>query len=599
MLQPHLSIFKILDGALSPKKSAPAPGTVAGMNGSELSKDPGIIDTPPVTQGEVIAPGSGRDEVIKRLQARQAEIDQELQARKARRTGLEEQYLGSINAPAVAIPDAPQYKQIEPINAKETGGALLAALVGSFLGVKPRTLKTGVDAFMGTRADRNTRQGQFENLKIETDYKNAMKAAQVEMDKQERDQKALGQRLTFEDRGITELNNEAYKTDRDILVSEDKEEARRNQQWARLTPGLTDPRISRVERQARWNAAKASGIFDQMTPEELDALYSQIDKDGSTYTQKQKEYDLKVDAAAVNKKYKEWQQGMGDKQFDQRVKEFNAGWTNRWQMQTRSLDDAWSKFLASQEGQDRRAEYGTLNKEYEAAVKNVQDSKNKLRDLKTELEGYKMFVRNDVLKDANRTPSEKIKAEQERVKARKEIELLQGQISAAEVFVGEAERDLKDRPVPKIEGASNLGNSSSLSAPLGGALRVTSWFGPRNTGIPGASTDHRGIDFGADAGTPILAVMEGVVEFAGTAGGYGNAVYIRHADGTQTRYGHMSKIGVKKGQKVGAGANIGAVGSTGVSSGPHLHFEVRDSSGKAIDPAGFLGIQRPKRKGKK
>jgi murein DD-endopeptidase MepM/ murein hydrolase activator NlpD len=100
---------------------------------------------------------------------------------------------------------------------------------------------------------------------------------------------------------------------------------------------------------------------------------------------------------------------------------------------------------------------------------------------------------------------------------------------------------------------------------------------------------HAGIDIAAPVGTPILAAASGVVEYSQwNDGGYGNMIDIRHADGTITRYAHMNELYVKEGQTVGQGQLIGAMGSTGFSTGPHLHFEIRPNGGSAIDPMAFL-----------
>ena len=100
---------------------------------------------------------------------------------------------------------------------------------------------------------------------------------------------------------------------------------------------------------------------------------------------------------------------------------------------------------------------------------------------------------------------------------------------------------------------------------------------------------HQGIDIAAPVGTPILAAASGVVEYSSwNDGGYGNMIDIRHADGTITRYAHMNDRYVKAGQTVSQGQLIGAMGSTGFSTGPHLHFEIRPNGGSAIDPMVFL-----------
>jgi murein DD-endopeptidase MepM/ murein hydrolase activator NlpD len=126
-----------------------------------------------------------------------------------------------------------------------------------------------------------------------------------------------------------------------------------------------------------------------------------------------------------------------------------------------------------------------------------------------------------------------------------------------------------------------------LAVPLRGPLRLSSPFGLRVHPVTGVPTLHAGLDLVAPAGTPIYASGDGRVLRAGPAGGYGNMVEIQHADGLVTRYGHMQSIAVEAGQEVTAATVIGQLGSTGVSTGPHLHYEIRRAE-EAIDPMPFL-----------
>lgn len=112
---------------------------------------------------------------------------------------------------------------------------------------------------------------------------------------------------------------------------------------------------------------------------------------------------------------------------------------------------------------------------------------------------------------------------------------------------------------------------------------VTSRFGKRVDPITGKASLHKGLDIAAAKGTPIEAARAGTVVFAGEKGGYGNVVYVDHGDGVQTRYAHCSALHVKTGEKITLGQHIADVGSTGRSTGNHLHFEVR-KDGVAIDP---------------
>ena len=116
---------------------------------------------------------------------------------------------------------------------------------------------------------------------------------------------------------------------------------------------------------------------------------------------------------------------------------------------------------------------------------------------------------------------------------------------------------------------------------------VGSGFGPRIHPISGGSRMHTGVDIGAPSGTPIKAAGDGVVVMAGPNGGYGNWTLIDHGGGLATGYGHQSSIGVSRGQRVSRGEVIGRVGSTGASTGPHLHWEVR-VNGSPVDPMRWI-----------
>ncbi|HEY0627203.1 MAG TPA: peptidoglycan DD-metalloendopeptidase family protein [Allosphingosinicella sp.] len=130
--------------------------------------------------------------------------------------------------------------------------------------------------------------------------------------------------------------------------------------------------------------------------------------------------------------------------------------------------------------------------------------------------------------------------------------------------------------------ASGVGRTSGmLQRPVPGS--VSSNFGMRRHPILGYSRMHKGMDFRAGYGTPILAATDGVVSAAGWAGGYGRQVRLRHAGGLMTSYSHMSRISARPGQQVRQGQVIGYVGSTGLSTGPHLHYELY-RNGAPVNP---------------
>lgn len=109
---------------------------------------------------------------------------------------------------------------------------------------------------------------------------------------------------------------------------------------------------------------------------------------------------------------------------------------------------------------------------------------------------------------------------------------------------------------------------------------ITSWYGWRYTGF------HHGLDIGAPYGTPVLATANGTVTFAGWRGGYGRTVVIDHGGGVESLYAHLSTLGVSVGERVSQGQEIGRVGNTGRSTGPHLHLEIR-VNGKSVNPINY------------
>jgi len=123
--------------------------------------------------------------------------------------------------------------------------------------------------------------------------------------------------------------------------------------------------------------------------------------------------------------------------------------------------------------------------------------------------------------------------------------------------------------------------------PIMGEIDLSSGFGVRSDPFLGRPAMHTGLDFRSSTGDPVRATANGTVESAGWSGGYGKMVEVDHGNGFSTRYGHLSEIEVKVGQQIKIGQIIGRVGSTGRSTGPHLHYETR-IDGDAVDPQKFL-----------
>jgi murein DD-endopeptidase MepM/ murein hydrolase activator NlpD len=162
-----------------------------------------------------------------------------------------------------------------------------------------------------------------------------------------------------------------------------------------------------------------------------------------------------------------------------------------------------------------------------------------------------------------------------------------------EPFFGSAKKDVRDPRFLKL--AASLSRMDAMERALAAiptsmpaaAVMMSSGFGFRSDPFTGGGAMHAGLDFKGPVGTPILSVAEGRVTFAGFNGGYGKTVEITHANGLLTRYAHLSGVHVTRGQMVHRGLQIGRMGSTGRSTGSHLHFEVR-LNGRAINPRKFL-----------
>jgi murein DD-endopeptidase MepM/ murein hydrolase activator NlpD len=162
-----------------------------------------------------------------------------------------------------------------------------------------------------------------------------------------------------------------------------------------------------------------------------------------------------------------------------------------------------------------------------------------------------------------------------------------------ESFFGSSKKDVRDPRFTTL--ATSLGRMDAMERALAAiptsmpaaVMLMSSGFGYRSDPFTGAGAMHAGLDFKGPIGTPILAAAEGKVTAAGHQGGYGNCIEITHANGLVTRYAHLSGFNVSLGQRVARGVQIARMGSTGRSTGSHLHFEVR-LNGQAINPRKFL-----------
>ena len=176
----------------------------------------------------------------------------------------------------------------------------------------------------------------------------------------------------------------------------------------------------------------------------------------------------------------------------------------------------------------------------------------------------------------------------------------EAQIQAIEAAAAAARAAAEAAARAAAEAAANATNTDASSdtntATYGGgpfvwpcpsSYMITSGYGGRDAPTEGASSFHQGIDIGCDSGASIVAAADGIVSFTGYFGGGGNTVIIDHGNGLSTLYMHLSGFAVGQGENVTAGQTIAYAGSTGISTGPHLHFAVR-VNGSYVDPGGYL-----------
>ncbi|MGE1063182.1 peptidoglycan DD-metalloendopeptidase family protein [Megasphaera paucivorans] len=236
-------------------------------------------------------------------------------------------------------------------------------------------------------------------------------------------------------------------------------------------------------------------------------------------------------------------------------------------------------------------------------ITSIKDERDKINEQKAVLEQERQKQVELKAESAKKKEEvEKRKAEQQAIlnKAQNDkatAEQAYNELEASSQQIGDM---LRSRAAARAVAASGSdssggGSDSSYYQPVSGSGRfiwpvngvITSPFGYRNHPIFGRQILHSGIDIGVDSGTPVHAADSGVVVEAGWLGGYGYAVVIDHGNGLSTLYGHNSSLNVSAGQSVSQGQVIAYSGSTGNSTGPHVHFEVR-ANGDPVDPTGYL-----------
>lgn len=229
---------------------------------------------------------------------------------------------------------------------------------------------------------------------------------------------------------------------------------------------------------------------------------------------------------------------------------------------------------------------------YQQIREKVQEQQNALEEEYAKLE----VLQNDLIEKQTNVESLKASKESEISSISGELEQTNQKLAELQAAAEEAARKQKEKEVAAAAakksnsgsaGGSVISGNGMFTHPCPGYSRISSTFGYRNAPLAGASTNHKGVDFAAAIGTPIYAAADGTVTSAGYSGKAGNLIIINHGNGLLTYYMHCNTIFVSSGQKVSKGQNIGQVGTTGNSTGPHLHFQVM-SNGTPVNPMNYL-----------
>ena len=226
--------------------------------------------------------------------------------------------------------------------------------------------------------------------------------------------------------------------------------------------------------------------------------------------------------------------------------------------------------------------------QYNDSVQTVADAKEQLEQQYTELEELKAQVESQqqtvqALMDAKEDELDKVKSDI--TVAQSDADAVQAEIDAQNEIIAQIQAEEARKKADTTPG--DVYGGGAFVWPCPSSTRVTSDYGTRLSPTQGASSNHKGLDIGASYGASIVAAADGTVSYAGYNNGMGNYVMISHGSGLYTVYGHASALLVSTGDKVTAGQTIAQVGSTGISTGNHLHFGV-SLNGSYVSPWNYL-----------
>lgn len=250
--------------------------------------------------------------------------------------------------------------------------------------------------------------------------------------------------------------------------------------------------------------------------------------------------------------------------------------------------DSLSDFLNSAEyisqiqqyDREKLDEYKNTIAEIEAFEQQLQEERSELETLKADVEREKKQVASVIAERESELASIKSDLNE----AMDEADIIAAEVQAQEEVIAEIIRIMAEK---KEQDGQDEAYTGGYTWPVPGSKRVTSDFGPRKSPTAGASSNHKGIDIGASSGSDIVAVAPGKVIISRYSSSAGYYISIDHGGGLVTVYMHCSKLLVNVGDTVEAGAVIAKVGSTGISTGPHLHFGV-SLNGSYVSPWGYL-----------